>query len=276
MPLHYAKDGPVATFTIDNGKVNVFTPAMHRELHDALVDFNRDPAIHVGILAGSDGKSFCAGDDIKTALPDLSPRQALEAHLSPHAHEPRIGLTRPGWEQDVMRLRRVKPIIGAVDQYCLGQGLIYLLLLTDLRLATPRASFGLPEIAYGMGGAGAMTRLGRHIPHAVAMEMLLLGERIDAARALSVHLINRIVAPEALMAEARAMAQRIAAHPSVAVQVELDAYQRAMDMTREQAMDYIGTLFRFQRVAYDGPGAGTGFFRNGPPTGERNGLEPET
>jgi enoyl-CoA hydratase/carnithine racemase len=263
MPLRYAKDGPVATFTIDNGKVNVFTPAMHSELFEALTDFNRDPSIHVGILTGSPGKSFCAGDDIKTPLPELTPREALEAHLSPHAHEERTGLTRPGWEQDVMRLRRVKPIIGAVDHYCLGQGLIYLLLLTDLRITTPRATFGLPEIAYGMGGAGAMTRLGCHVPHAVAMEMLLLGERIDAARALAVHLINRIVEPDALMAEARAMAERIAAHPSVAVQVELDTYQRAMDMSREQAMDYVGALFRFQRVAYDGPGAGTGFFRNG-------------
>ena len=160
-----------------------------------------------------------------------------------------------------MRMRRTKPIIGAVDHYCLGQGLIYLLLLTELRVATDRAQFGFPEIAYGMGGAGAMTRLGHVVPQAVAMEMLLLGERIDAMKALSVHLVNRVVAPEQLMAEAQAMAEAIASHPSVAVQVELESYRRAMDMPREQAMDYAGTLFRFQRVAYDGPGAGTGFFR---------------
>jgi len=261
MPLSYSKAGAIATFTIDNGKVNVFTPAMHRELHDALVDFNRDPAIRVGILTGSAGGSFCAGDDIRTVLPELTPQEALEAHLSPHCHEERTGLTRPGWEQDIMRLRRVKPIIGAVDRYCLGQGMIYLLLLTELRIATERAQFGFPEIAYGMGGAGAITRLGRIVPQAVAMEMLLLGERIDAAKALSVHLINRIVPPEQLASEAQAMAAAIAKHPPVAVQVELDAYNRAMDMPREQAMDYAGTLFRFQRVAYAGPGAGTGFFR---------------
>lgn len=263
MPLIYEKTGKVATFTIDNGKVNVFTPAMHRELFEALTDFLRDPAIHVGILTGSAGKSFCAGDDIKTELPSLSPHEALAAHVAPHAHEAARGLTRPGWEQDVMRLKRNKPIIGAVDGYCLGQGLIYLLLLTDLRIATPEARFGFPEIAYGMGGAGGMTRLGRHIPHALAMEMLLLGQRIDAARALDVHMINRIALQGVLMTEAKTMADVIAAHPPVAVQVELDAYNRCMDMPREQAADYVGTLFRFQRVAYDGPGAGTGFFRNG-------------
>ena len=261
MPLHYEKTGAVATFTIDNGPVNVFTPAMHQALFEALTDFNRDPAIHVGVMAGAADRSFCAGDDIKNPLPALSPPEALAAHLSPHGHEAERGLTRPGWEQDVMRLRRVKPIVGAVDRYCLGQGLIYLLLLTDLRVATPRAEFGFPEIVYGMGGAGGTTRLGRHLPHAVAMEMLLLGERITAEKALAVHLVNRIVEPGALLAEARSMAGRIAAHPAVSVQLELDAYQRCMDMPREQALDYAGTLFRFQRVAYDGPGAGTGFFR---------------
>jgi enoyl-CoA hydratase/carnithine racemase len=263
MPLHYAKEGKVATFTIDHGKVNVFTPAMHKELFEALTDFQADPRLHVGILAGSEGKSFSAGDDIKSALPELSPHEALVAHLQPHAHEAERRLTRPGWEQEVMRLKRNKPIIGAVDRYCLGQGLIYLLMLTDIRLATPEAEFGFPEIAYGMGGAGGLTRLGRHIPHAVAMEMLLLGERIGAEKAASVHLVNHIVPREALMAEARRMAERIAAHPLVAVQVEMDAYAHAMDMPREQAVDYAATLFRFQRVAYEGPGKGTGFFRNG-------------
>ncbi len=96
MPLHYAKRGAVATFTIDNGKVNVFTPEMHKALFEALTDFQADPALHAGILAGSEGKSFCAGDDIKTPLPELTPHEALTAHFQPHAHEATKGLTRPG------------------------------------------------------------------------------------------------------------------------------------------------------------------------------------
>lgn len=266
MALRYEKKGAIARFIIDNGKVNVFTPAMHKALYEALIDFQSDPALRVGILAGAEGRSFCAGDDIKTPLPELTPAEALAAHLQPHAHEATHGLTRPGWEQDVMRLKRNKPIIGAVDFYCLGQGLIYLLLLTDIRVATPRAEFGFPEIAYGMGGAGGLTRLARHIPHALAMEMLLLGARIDAKLAREVWLVNRLVAPEQLMEEAESLAGTIAAHPPVAVQVELEAFARGMDMPREQAIDYAATLFRFQRVAYDGPGKGTGFFRNGEDT----------
>lgn len=261
MPIHYVKQGAVATFVIDNGRVNVFTPDMHRRLFEALTDFVADPEIRVGIMQGRDGASFSAGDDIKVELPPLTPHQALEAHLFPHVHEEALGLTRPGWEQDVMRLKRYKPIVGAVDGYCLGQGLIYLLLLTDLRISTPRAEFGFPEIAYGMGGAGGIVRLGQHVPHAIAMEMLLLGERIGADRALAANLINRIVPEAELMAEARAMAARIAQHPPIGVRIEMESYLRAQDMPREQAIDYVGTLFRLQRIAYDGPGAGTGFFR---------------
>jgi enoyl-CoA hydratase/carnithine racemase len=259
MPLVYEKNGPVATFAFDNGKLNVMTPAIHKALFEALTDFVSDPALRAGILTGGEGRSFSAGDDIKTPLPELDPHEALGAHLFPHAHEATKGLTRPGWEQDVMRLRRYKPIVGAVDGYCLGQGLIYLLLLTDIRFCTPEAEFGFPEIAYGMGGAGGMTRLGSQIPHVVAMEMLLLGQRIGAERAAAVHLINRVVAPGRLLADARAAADAIAAHPPVAVRVEMEAYARAGDMPREQAADYVGTLFRLQRIAYAGYGAGTGF-----------------
>lgn len=249
MPIRTETDGAVRTILIDNGRLSILTPALHQALFGELTAFLADPALRVAVLAGAPGCSFCAGDDIKTPLPALTPAEALSAHLLPHAHEGRTGLTRPGWEQDVMRLRRAKPVVAAVDGYCLGQGLIYLLLLTDLRLATPRAEFGFPEIAYGMGGAGGMTRLGRHVPHAVAMEMLLLGERMGAERAREVGLVNRVVPPDELFPAARAMAARVAAHPPEAVALELDAYNRAMDMPREQAADYAGALFRFQRVA---------------------------
>ncbi len=124
MNLRYEKDGAVATFTFDNGRMNIFTPQLHKALFEALSDFVSDSSIRVGIMSGGAGRSFSAGDDIKTPLPTLSPRETLEAHLFPHAHENEKGLTRPGWEQDVLRMKRYKPIVGAVDGYCLGQGLI--------------------------------------------------------------------------------------------------------------------------------------------------------
>jgi hypothetical protein len=103
----------------------------------------------------------------------------------------------------VLALERFKPIIGAVNGWCLGQGMIYLLSLTDIRIASTNAKFGFPEVAYGMGGAGGTSRLGLQLPHTVAMWMLLTGEAMEAEEALSHRLVNKVVAPDALMATAR-------------------------------------------------------------------------
>jgi enoyl-CoA hydratase/carnithine racemase len=262
LPIHLDRDGAVATITIDNGRLSVLTPMLHKELFGHLREFLADPTLHVAILAGSGGSSFCAGDDIKTPRPVRSRAEELDAHLFPHAHE---GETPgyPGWEHDIMRLRRFKPIIGAVDGYCLGQGLLYLLELCDLRIATDRAIFGFPEIAYGMGGAGGLTRLARTIPHVDALWVLLTGEKIDAAEALRIHMINRIVAPDALMTEARRVAGTIAAHPPVAVRVEMEAARRCADMNREDALHYAEHLYRLQRMGDSTAGVEPEFLSRG-------------
>ena len=258
MPLRYEVDGRIATFTIDNGRLSILTPQMHRELYEALQHFVADRAVHVGILTGSPGQSFCAGDDIKSTLPALTPEETLDAHLDgPVDGAP---LARPGYERAILAMARYKPIVAAVDGYCLGQGFIYLAHLTDIRIASDRAEFGLPEIAYGMGGGGGMARLGAQIPHVRAMWMLMTGERFSAAQAEAWHLVNEVVPADRLQARAREIADTVARHPRIALRVEMEAYARALEMPREQAADYIGTLYRLQRMGYQGYGAGTGFF----------------
>ncbi len=260
MPVHYERNGQVATFTFDNGKVNVLTPQMHKELHDHLRRFVADEEVRVGIMTGAGDRAFCAGDDIKT--PENKGRtraQELEAHLFPHRNDD-APPGRPGWETDVMLMPRYKPIIAAVNGYCLGQGLIYLLLLTDIRIASENAVFGFPEIAYGMGGAGGATRLGRQMPHTAAMWMLLTGETIDAEEALRANLVNRVVPREKLMETAEEVAAKIARHPPVSIRVEMEAYYRGMDMARNDALVYVGHLYRLQRMGYEGFGAEDGFF----------------
>lgn len=259
MPIHYEKQGAVAIFTIDNGKLDVLTPALHKELYDHLQAFVIDPDIRVGILKGRDGASFCAGDDIKSKLPDRTRQQELEGYLFLHQNE-NGQPHRPAWDLDILRMERYKPIIGAVDHYCLGQGMIYLLHLTDLRVATDRAQFGLPEIAYGMGGAGGITRLGRQIPYVVAIRFLLTGELMSAQDALRYDLINEVVPPEQLMEAAMRLAHQVARHPPIAVRVEMEAFQRAHDLSRSDALAFCNTLYRLQRMGYEGYGAGTGFF----------------
>ncbi|MBL8670193.1 MAG: enoyl-CoA hydratase/isomerase family protein [Alphaproteobacteria bacterium] len=262
MPIRLEKRGAVAVLTIDNGRLNLLTPALHKEMLGHLQEFLADPALRVGVLTGAPGSSFCAGDNIKLDLPKLPRQEQLARQLDP-AVRAAGPLARPGFEQDVVRLERLKPIIGAVDGYCLGQGMIYLLLLTDIRVATPGASFGLPEIAYGMGGAGGLTRLGRQVPHVAAMWLMLTGERIDAAKALHWNLINEIVPPEALLARAMAIAERVAAHPPLALRVEMEAYQRCMDSPREQAIAQAAALFRLQMLGGATEGVVPEFLKKG-------------
>lgn len=253
MPVEYRKDGHVATFIIDNGSVNPFTPAMHRQLYEALIDFEADPAMRVGILTGAGDKAFSAGDDIKSPnLEFASPLEELLDEIVPshqvHTSDPE----RYAWAHDVERLERHKPIIGAVNGWCLGQGMVYLLLLTDIRVASEDARFGFPEVAYGMGGAGGATRLGRHIPHVWAMWMLLTGEPIDAAEALRINLVNRVVTNGQVVGEAEAIAQLIARHPPLGIQIEMESYARGMDLSRLDALRVALDLYRVQRLAIGG------------------------
>lgn len=251
MPVHYEKNGHIATFTFENGAVNALTPAMHRELLMALRDFLTDTQIRCGILTGAGERAFCAGDDIRTPRSgSVAPSEQLARHLWPHSDESE-GLDPVAWARDVLAVERFKPIIGAVSGWCLGQGMIYLLHLTDIRIAARNAQFGFPEIAYQMACAGGTTRLGRQIPHTTAMWMLLTGDAMTADEALDARLVNRVVDQDALMPTALDVAARIARHPPQAVRVEMEAYYRCMDMTRSEAMAFTRVLYRLQRLGVD-------------------------
>jgi enoyl-CoA hydratase/carnithine racemase len=255
MGIEYSTDGAIATFTLANGKVNPITPVMHREMHAAMLDFLADPDLRVGILTGAGERAFSAGDDIKSessstgdAVTDLLGAMG-PGPVAPDEPDP------AGWDaaDAVLRMERTKPVIGAVRGWCLGRGLFYLLRLTDIRIATPDARFGLPEIAYGMGGIGGTMRLSRYLPPAVAWELALTGEPIDAAEALRIHLLNRVVEPDELLPEAQRLAGLIARHPPLAVRTEMEALRRSEELDADDAYALGMTLYRAQRLAIGEP-----------------------
>ena len=257
MGIEYTRDGAVATFTLANGKVNPITPAMHRELHAAMLDFLADPDLRVGILTGAGERAFSAGDDIKSESPSSGDAAGdLLGAMGP-GPATRDAPDPAGWDaaDAVLRLERTKPLIGAVRGWCLGRGLFYLLRLTDIRIATPDARFGLPEIAYGMGGIAGTMRLGRYLPPAAAWELALTGEPIDAAEALRIHLLNRVVEPDELMPEARRLAGLIARHPPLAVRTEMEALRRSEELDADDAYALGMSLYRAQRLAIGEPDA---------------------
>ncbi len=246
----HTADG-VATVTLANGKVNPITPAMHRDLLAALREIDADPGVRVGILTGAGERAFSAGDDIKHEDPGSGSASA-DLHSALGNGPARDGEEAPpgfDWADRVMAHRRATPFVGAVRGWCLGRALGYLLELTDIRLCAPDARFGLPEIAYGMGGMGGTFRLSRHLPAVVAHEMALTGEPIGADEALRVHLVNRVVAAGELMPEARRVAALIARHPPLAVRTELETLRRAESMGPADAYAYGMAAYRLQRLA---------------------------
>lgn len=244
--LRYEKSGHIATITIDNPPVNVFTPQMHKQLFEILQEFNADSDVRCGILTGAGERSFSAGDDIKSERTAQTRLEVIERHLAPS----RAFDTQeyPGWEHEVATMPRFKPIVGAVNGHCYGQGFLYLCLLSDIRYASTNAQFGMPEIAYGMGGAGGALSLGKMIPHVAAMELLLLGDKIDAQKAERLFLINGVVAPDKLMEVAQTAAERIASHPPLGIRIEMESYQRGLDLSRADSMALAGHMYRLARA----------------------------
>lgn len=231
MSVHYDIDGPVARFTIDNGRLNIMSGDMYQELFVALHEFIADDNLKVGIISGSESGNFCAGDDIKSV-----PRPI---HSVPH------------WPTAVATMRRNKPIIAAADGWILGGGFHLLLVLSDIRVATPEARFGFPEISYGMGGAGGASRLGRQLPHTVAMQMLMTGDYLSAEQALKHSLINEIAPQEELQTQASKLAAKIAKHPLLAIQTEMDAYYAGNDLSPVDAVHHAAMLYRLQRKLHE-------------------------
>jgi E-phenylitaconyl-CoA hydratase len=221
----------VAVITLNRPAVR---NALNRELGQALMEtlqrVRTDEDIRVAVLTGA-GRTFCAGADLKERAQSGRAADAAVASV--------IEASRAA---SFARLPMEKPLIAAIDGYCLAAG-FELALTCDLRICTPEARFGLPEITRGFfPGGGGPQRLMRAIPQAVAMEMILTGDPIDAATALRVGLVSRVVPEDELLPTARQIAQRIAGHAPLAVKAVKEVAQTALDETLEQSLRFGSTL----------------------------------
>jgi crotonobetainyl-CoA hydratase len=196
------RDGAVAVVTIRRPeKRNAIDPEVSEALNQAFVSLEADDAIAVSVLTG-EGSVFCAGADLD-AICDGRVAEIIEA--------------APGGFGGLVRLERCKPVIAAVNGHALAGG-FELVLACDLALAAEEAEFGLPEVTRGIvPSAGGLVRLPRQVPPKVALELVLTGSRLTAARALELGLLNHVVPRDRVLSEAVALASQIARLPPVAV-----------------------------------------------------------
>jgi enoyl-CoA hydratase/carnithine racemase len=209
-------DAGICTIVINRPeRLNAMDAEHYELLSQAWRRVRDDPAIRVAVVTGAGEKSFSTGADIKSFL--TAPPGYDEMWLTQRDQLLNRGLEV--W----------KPVIAAVNGYCLGGGMT-LLLATDLRVASQNATFSLAEVKRGViPGNGGTQRVLRQLPHAIAMEMLLTGDSIDAATAERWGLVNKVVPQGELMATAQDYAKRIAANAPLAVQAAKELALRSRD-----------------------------------------------
>lgn len=215
MAVHIAVTDHVAEITLDRPEaLNALDVQGLESLRECLRQARDNRDVRAIILTASGTKAFCVGADLKSTLPPES--SFAQAYLCSGAQSVSEGLyTRL---IDLSDLQLWKPLIAAVNGFCLGGGM-ELALQCDLRVASRGASFGLPEVAVGsIPAVGGIQYLLRSVPAAVAMRMLLTGERITAQRAWEVGLVSDVWPEEELLPNARKLAQRIAEGGPLAAQ----------------------------------------------------------
>ena len=212
--VRYEKRDRIAVITMNRpDAMHSLTKEMLIGLEAAFDDFEADPALRVAIFTGAGDRAFCTGLDMKEALPALNEGDAL------------------GYDDPAKRpfQRNYKPIITAVNGMCVAGGLEFML-GTDIRVAVEGAKFGLAEVRWAVVPAGGShIRLPQQIPWAIAMELLLTGNTIDAQRAYEVGLVNKVVPAERLMDEAMAYATRICDNGPLAVRTAKEIALRALN-----------------------------------------------
>jgi len=219
----YEKEGRIAIMTLNRPEaLNAQNSELGQGLRDAMVDFRDDPELWVAIITGAGDRAFSAGADIKGFQPATD--EEVKASQARAAGPP------------VRADTIMKPFIAAIHGYALGGGL-ELAMTCDIRIAADNAQMGQPEINIGfMPGAGGTIRLPRFIPRAIAAEMLLTGNRIDAAEALRCGLVSRVVPGDQLMQTAKEIALTICERGPLGVRASKEALIRGYDMPLEEAL----------------------------------------
>jgi enoyl-CoA hydratase/carnithine racemase len=235
--------GHVEVVTLNRPEArNAINGAVSSALAAALDELEEDEGVWVVVLTGAGDKAFSAGMDLKAFA----------------AGEGDQIIAAPGGFGGIARRSFSKPLIAAVNGAALAGGL-EIMLSCDLVVAADHATFGIPEVSRGlMAAAGALIRLPKRLPGAIAMELALTGEPLDASRAAELGLVNRVVPRDKVLEEALSLAERIAENAPLAVRTSKDVLRRGGEVPEEEGwrISDAGTRVVFSSAdAQEGPRA---------------------
>ena len=234
--------GNVEILTINRPEArNAINGAVSKAMSALMDELAEDPDCWVVVITGSGDKAFSAGMDLKAF-------SSGEGGDIMGASGGFGGLTQRDFP---------KPIIAAVNGSALAGG-FEIMLSCDLVVAADHATFGIPEAKRGLiAGAGGLIRMPKRLPMAVALELAMTGDPIDAERAYALGLVNKVVPGDALLAEAVALAERIAANAPLAVRYSKSVMKRAAEVPESEGWtinaEAVGVVFS-SADAMEGPG----------------------
>ncbi|MGH3625199.1 MAG: enoyl-CoA hydratase/isomerase family protein [Sciscionella sp.] len=235
--VSYARDGHVATITYNRPeRLNAIDGALRTDLNAAFETFRADEEAWVGIVTGA-GRAFCVGADMSSETG--SPAGDFAGSFW---EKPTVNSFESGWEI-------FKPVIAAVNGYCLGYGLT-LLTWCDFVIASEHAQFGFPEVRLGIPTIVGAIRLPKRIGWQYAMELLLTGERINAVRAKEIGLAGWVVPHDELITEAHRLADRLVAAAPLAARAVQEVAVRSQHMSTTEAIRF-GETMRLVAAATD-------------------------
>src|SRR5438094_1398389 len=217
--VEYDQRGRVAILTIRRPEArNAVNGEVAKGMEAGIDRLEDDPEVWVGVVAG-EGPVFSAGADLKVIA----------------AGKPAELQTERGGFGGITRRERTKPLVAAVDGPALAGG-CEIALACDLLVASRQASFGLPEVKRSLvAAAGGLFRLPKALPRNVALEIVLTGDPIDAARAYELGMVNQLVEPGGALDAALAMAERICANAPLAVRASRRVLLDTLTASDEEA-----------------------------------------
>jgi enoyl-CoA hydratase/carnithine racemase len=242
--IEYEVRDRIAHITISgHNDLNILTAEMIAELCDVLEDFRDRPDASVAVISGAGTKAFSAGGDLKGPVTTHPDEFTLEGNRRAFWW-PRYGVRAATGR--MLNLDIDKPVIAAINGYCLGVALMMVVRLSDIRVAGDAASFGFTETQRGLCGGAAVAQLGNQIPHVAEMYMVLTGNAVSADEAQRFGLINFVVSPDQVIAKADEIAAGIAKIPIEVIKAEKEGALRARTMDRQSAWRLSNALYTIQ------------------------------
>ncbi|MBW2446131.1 MAG: enoyl-CoA hydratase/isomerase family protein [Deltaproteobacteria bacterium] len=231
--LLFEKQSGVATFTLNRPAArNALTPGMFLDLERRLIEIEADDEVRVVVLTGAGG-AFSGGADLKPVSKEESRRTRASAFPGD-----RGGDILDRANRCILRLQRLpKPVLASIDGVAVGVG-CSLALAADLRVASDRARLGVVFSKIGLGPDGGASYFLRNlVGNAKALELMFLGELVDAAEALRLGLVNRVVAPDDLAGATAELARHLASGPTLAYGFAKSAVYEGADLPLESVLD---------------------------------------